>query len=62
MLPFNVEGLEGMAFEHDGRVLFFLSTGDLDKESGETLEEASQRAVRSLDEALEHALRSGHGR
>ena len=53
VLPFNVEGLEGMAFEHDGRVLFFLSTGDLDKESGETLEEASQRAVRSLDEALE---------
>ena len=23
VLPFNVEGLEGMAFEHDGRVLFF---------------------------------------
>jgi small-conductance mechanosensitive channel len=53
LLPFNVEGQDGIAFEHDGRVLFFLSTGDLDKESGETLEQASQRALRNLDEALE---------
>jgi len=53
LLPFNVEGLDGTAFEHDGKVLFFLSTGDLDKESGETLEQASQRVLRSLDEALE---------
>ena len=50
--PFNVEGQDGMAFTYDGRVLLFLSTGDLDEETGETLEQASQSALHHLDEAL----------
>jgi small-conductance mechanosensitive channel len=50
--PFNVEGQDGMAFTHQGRVLFFLGMDDLDEETGETLAQASQRALHSLDEAL----------
>jgi small-conductance mechanosensitive channel len=50
--PFNVEGQDGIAFTYDGRVLLFLSTNDLDKESGETLEQASQRALDNLGDAL----------
>ena len=50
--PFNVEGQDGIAFAYDGRVLLFLSTNDLDKESGETLEQASQRALGNLGDAL----------
>ena len=50
--PFNVEGQDGIAFTYDGRVLLFLSTNDLDKESGETLEQASQRALGHLGDAL----------
>ena len=50
--PFNVEGQGGIAFTYNGRVLLFLSTGDLDQETGETLAQASERALHNLDEAL----------
>ena len=46
--PFNVEGQDGIAFTYDGRVLLFLSTGDLDEETGETLAQASQSALHNL--------------
>jgi len=36
-----------------GRVLFFLGDNDLDKESGESLEQAAQTALRKLGEALQ---------
>jgi small-conductance mechanosensitive channel len=50
--PFNVEGHDGIAFTYDGRVLLFLSTGDLDEETGETLAQASESALHNLDDAL----------
>jgi small-conductance mechanosensitive channel len=50
--PVRVEGQDGNAFVCRGRVLFFLGTNDLDKESEETLEPASQAALRNLDGAL----------
>ena len=52
LVPFAVEGQSGIAFMLDGRVLFYIGTNDLDKESGETLAQASQRALLNLDEAL----------
>jgi small-conductance mechanosensitive channel len=52
MVPLRVEGQEGFAFTYHGRVLFFLGSGDLDKESGETLDDDSQRVLANLDEAL----------
>jgi small-conductance mechanosensitive channel len=52
-LPIKVEGQDGMCFAYNGRVLFFLGTNDLDKESGETLAQASQPALLALGEALE---------
>ena len=54
--PFNVEGQDGIAFTYDGRVLLFLSTRDLDEETGETLAQASQSALHNLDEALNARL------
>jgi small-conductance mechanosensitive channel len=54
--PFNVEGQDGIAFTYDGRVLLFLSTRDLDEETGETLAQASQSALHNLDEALSARL------
>jgi small-conductance mechanosensitive channel len=54
--PFNVEGQDGIAFTYDGRVLLFLSTGDLDEETGETLAQASQSALHNLDDALNARL------
>jgi small-conductance mechanosensitive channel len=48
----RVEDQDGVIITYEGRGLFYLGSGDLDKESGETLEEASQRALRNLDEAL----------
>jgi small-conductance mechanosensitive channel len=51
--PFNVEGHDGIAFTSNGKVLLFLSTGDLDEETGETLEQASQAALQNLNEALD---------
>jgi small-conductance mechanosensitive channel len=51
-VPLRVEGQEGVAFVYHGRVLFYLWSGDLDKEEGETLDDASQRVLANLDEAL----------
>ncbi len=56
MHPFNVEGQDGIAFTYDGRVLLFLSKGDLDEETGDTLEQASKSALHNLDEALNARL------
>jgi small-conductance mechanosensitive channel len=53
LLPFRVEDQDGIAFTYHGRFLFFLGTDDLDKESGEKLDQASQRVLRNLDAALE---------
>jgi small-conductance mechanosensitive channel len=54
--PFNVEGQDGIAFTYDGRVILFLSSGDLDEETGETLAQASQSALHNLDDALHARL------
>jgi len=53
----KVENQDGVGFVGRGQVLFFLGTGDLDKESGETLEQAEQAALRNLAEALEARVR-----
>jgi len=50
--PVRVEGQDGIAFVCRGRVLFFLGTNDLDKESDETLDQASQAALRNLGDAF----------
>ena len=49
----RVEGQDGIIVTYQGKGLYYLASGDLDKESGETLEEVSQRALRNLGEALE---------
>jgi len=51
--PIKIENQDGIAFTCRGRVLFFLGTNDLDKQSDETLEQASQAALRSLTETLQ---------
>lgn len=52
----KIENQDGVAFICRGQVLFFLGTNDLDKESGETLEQASQAALRNLSAALQARL------
>jgi small-conductance mechanosensitive channel len=52
-LPFNVEGQNGTGFAYHGKILFFLGTNDLDKETGETLAQATQTTLRNLDDALQ---------
>jgi small-conductance mechanosensitive channel len=52
-LPVHVEGQDGVGFAYNGKILFFLGTNDLDKESGETLAEGSRLAFQYLGEALE---------
>jgi len=54
--PVKIENQDGVAFICRGEVLFFLGTNDLDKESGENLEQASQAALRNLNAALEARL------
>jgi small-conductance mechanosensitive channel len=49
----KVENQDGVGFVGRGQVLFFMGANDLDKESGETLEQAEQSALRNLSEALE---------
>lgn len=49
----KVDDQDGLGFGYRGRLLFFLGTNDLDKESGETLEEASKSALHNLSEALQ---------
>lgn len=51
-VPLVVEGQDGVAFMYHGKVLFFLGTNDLDKESDETLVQATQRTLQNLDDAL----------
>ena len=51
--PIKVEDQDGIAFTYHGKVLLFLATGDLDKESGETLASVAQAIQQSLKEALQ---------
>ena len=48
----RIEDQEGVGLLYQGRLLFFLGTGDLDKESGERLDQAADTAITSLTEAL----------
>jgi small-conductance mechanosensitive channel len=50
--PVKVENQDGVGFVYRGRILFFVGEIDLDKESGESQEQAVQTALRNLDEAL----------
>lgn len=64
-LPLNIEPTEiarrsvridnedGISFICRGEILFFLGTDDLDRESGESLEQAAQAAQRNLADALQ---------
>jgi small-conductance mechanosensitive channel len=52
LIPLSVLNHRGVAFSYDGRVLFFLSEGDLDLESGETLDVVSRKVLDNLDDAL----------
>ena len=54
--PVKIENQDGFVFMCRGRVLFFLGSNDFDKESGETLDQASQAALRDLTEALQARL------
>lgn len=51
--PFKVDNQDGVGFAFRGNFLFFLGTADLDKESGEKMEQASDSAMRNLTEALQ---------
>lgn len=53
LVPLTIMDQSGIAFTYEGRILFFLGNSDLDPEFGEKLDEASQRVLRNLDEALE---------
>jgi small-conductance mechanosensitive channel len=49
----KIEDQEGVGFLFKDRLLFFLGTNDLDRESGEKLEQAAESARRNMKEALE---------
>jgi small-conductance mechanosensitive channel len=51
--PVTVEGQEGVAFTYQGKILLFLASGDLDTESGQSLNAAAQSALDNLREALQ---------
>lgn len=51
--PIRIEDQEGIGFAHNGKVVVFLTSGDLDKENGETLATASQNSLLALKEALQ---------
>ena len=51
--PFKVDNQDGVGFAFRGNFLFFLGTADLDKESGEKMEQASDSAMRNLADALQ---------
>jgi small-conductance mechanosensitive channel len=51
--PLKVDNQDGVGFVFRGNFLFFLGTADLDKESGEKLEQASEAAMGNLAEALQ---------
>jgi small-conductance mechanosensitive channel len=48
----QVEGQEGVGYTYKGRVLLYLSQGDLDKESGQTLAAGAQATLNNLNDAL----------
>src|SRR5262244_3973743 len=50
--PVKIENQDGVALVCRGRILFFVGDIDLDKESGESLEQTAQTALRNLDDAL----------
>jgi len=56
--PVKLENQEGIGFLYRGKILFFISPADIDKEGGDTLDSVSQKAFASLDEAL-HAREDG---
>jgi small-conductance mechanosensitive channel len=51
--PLKVDDQDGVGFVFRAEFLFFLGTADLDKESGEKLEQASDSAMGNLAEALQ---------
>jgi small-conductance mechanosensitive channel len=51
--PIKIEDQDGVGFVCKGQVLFFLGDNDLDQESGETIDQAEQSALRNLSEALQ---------
>lgn len=51
--PIKIDNLDGVGFVFRGNFLFFLGTADLDKESGEKLEQASKSVMGNLAEALQ---------
>ena len=51
--PVKIENQDGVVFMVRGRFLFFLGSNDLDKESGETVDQAAQAGLRNLTAALE---------
>jgi len=56
--PVTLENQEGIGFLYRGKILFFISPADIDKEGGDTLDSVSQKALASLGEAL-HAREDG---
>lgn len=51
--PIKIENQDGVGFVCKGQILFFLGNSDLDQESGETLDQGAQSALRNLSEALQ---------
>jgi len=51
-LPFSVDGKDGFAFTYHGKILFYIGTDDLDKETGQTLADLQDTTLRHLDDAL----------
>jgi small-conductance mechanosensitive channel len=52
-LDLNVEGKNGVAFSYQGRILFYLANDDLEKETGQTMQQLEQATLRNLDDALQ---------
>jgi len=49
----KIEDQDGVVFAFRGRFLFFIGTGDLDRESGQNLDQASESALGNLKAALD---------
>ena len=56
--PGNLENKDGIGFLYRGKMLFFVSSEDIDKEGGDTLDSVSQQALVTLSDAL-HAREDG---
>jgi small-conductance mechanosensitive channel len=50
--PGNLENKDGVGFLYRGKMLFFISSEDIDKEGGDTLDSVSKQALGTLHEAL----------